>query len=153
MTNIRPIAKSDLSALKEVLHTIELFPPSMLEEMAADFFNNPQSADIWFAAFEGDKAISIGYCGPEKLTNGTFNLFAIGVRKDIQGQGIGTQMMQYIENRLRQDGQRILIVETSSGAEFQLTRQFYEKLGYAKEAVIRDFWDEGDDKVVFWKKL
>ena len=22
-----------------------------------------------------------------------------------------------------------------------------------KEAMIRDFWKEGDDKVIFWKKL
>ena len=54
---------------------------------------------------------------------------------------------------LQQQGARILIVDTSGADNFQLTRQFYENLNYTKEAVIRDFWEEGDDKVVFWKKL
>lgn len=34
-----------------------------------------------------------------------------------------------------------------------LTRKFYQQLGYEKEAVIRDFWDTGDDKVTFRKVL
>ena len=27
------------------------------------------------------------------------------------------------------------------------------KRNYTQEAIIRDFWKEGDDKVIFWKKL
>ncbi|MBK6785246.1 MAG: hypothetical protein IPG79_16975 [Saprospiraceae bacterium] len=46
-----------------------------------------------------------------------------------------------------------MIVDTSGTDDFRLTRNFYEKLGYNKEAVIRDFWKEGDDKVIYWKKL
>lgn len=28
----------------------------------------------------------------------------------------------------------------------------YETLGYSKEAVIRDFWNDGEDKIVYLKK-
>ena len=41
----------------------------------------------------------------------------------------------------------------SGAPEFELTRKFYEQLGYTKEAVIREFWQKGEDKVIFWKKL
>ena len=99
------------------------------------------------------KPISIGFCAPEKLTEGTYNLYAIGVRSDIQSKGTGSRMMAFIENHLKANGHRILIVDTSGTKDFELTRKFYEKLGYNKEAVIRDFWKEGDDKVIFWKKL
>ncbi len=153
MNKIRKVVKSDINALKEVLDSIDLFPSEMLEDMISDYFTNADSEDIWFTAIENEKPISIAYCAPEKLTQGTFNLYAIGVRSDIQGKGIGRQMMTYIEHHLKQNQQRILIVETSGTQDFQLTRKFYENLNYTKEAVIRDFWDEGDDKVIYWKKL
>jgi ribosomal protein S18 acetylase RimI-like enzyme len=82
-----------------------------------------------------------------------YKLYAIGVRNDIQSKGTGSRMMTFIENHLKANNQRILIVDTSGTDDFRLTRKFYEKLEYNKEAVIRDFWKEGDDKVVFWKKL
>ncbi len=153
MDNVRMVVESDMEALKEVLDSIELFPTEMLDDMIADYFSNPATEDVWFTATENDQPIAIAYCAPEKLTEGTYNLYAIGVRGDIQGKGTGRAMMAFIENHLRQNGQRILIVETSGTADFQLTRQFYENLNYTKEAVIRDFWTEGDDKVIYWKKL
>lgn len=153
MNNIRPVTNSDIPDLKKVLDSIELFPSEMLDEMIFDYLNNPETQEIWFTAIENNKPISLGFCAPEKLTEGTYNLYAIGVKSDIQGKGIGSKMMTYIENRLRKNGHRILIIETSGADEFKMTRKFYEKLNYNKEAVIRDFWKEGDDKVIFVKKL
>ncbi len=87
------------------------------------------------------------------FTNGTYNLYAIGVHNDYQGKGIGKKMMTYLENELKSVGHRILIVETSGTDALALTREFYDKCGYRREACIQDFWDEGNDKIVFWKKL
>ena len=153
MSEIRKVLKSDLDALKAVLDSIELFPSEMLEDMIAAYFDDPESTDIWFTLLEEGSPISIAYCAPEKLTEGTYNLYAIGVRSDYQGKGIGGQMMEYLEDELKKEGHRVLIVETSGTADFELTRRFYEKLDYSKEAVIRDFWSEGDDKIIYWKKL
>jgi ribosomal protein S18 acetylase RimI-like enzyme len=153
MIEIRKVLKKDLDALKAVLDSIELFPSVILEDMIAAYFDDPESTDIWFTALDEETPISIAYCAPEKLTEGTYNLYAIGVRSDYQGKGIGGQMMQYLEDELKKEGHRVLIVETSGTADFELTRRFYEKLDYSKEAVIRDFWSEGDDKIIYWKKL
>ena len=150
---IRNITKSDIPELKQLLDTIELFPSDMLDDMVADYFSNLDTQEIWYTATEENKPISIGYCTPEILTEGTYNLYAIGVKSEIQGKGIGSQMMDHLEIRLREQGHRILIVETSGAPEFHLTRKFYEKLGYHKEAVIRDFWREGEDKIIYRKKL
>jgi ribosomal protein S18 acetylase RimI-like enzyme len=151
--NIRKVQIHDVSGLKEVLDSSELFPSEYLDNMISDYFNNKDTEDIWFTYIEDSRPIAIGYCAPEKLTNGTYNLYAIAVRKELQGQGIGQKMMNFIEKLLADNGKRILIVETSSIDHYALTRKFYYKLGYKQEAVIKDFWNDGEDKVIFWKKL
>ncbi len=153
MNKIRKVVKNDIEGLKEVLNKVELFPAEMLDEMISDYFNNPETEEVWFTSIQDNKPVSIGYCAPEQLTDRTFNLYAIGVQENLQGQGIGKEMMNFIEGYLRSSGNRVLIVETSSMPEFGLTRAFYHKIGYTQEAIIRDFWKEGDDKVIFWKKL
>jgi ribosomal protein S18 acetylase RimI-like enzyme len=97
--------------------------------------------------------IAISYCAPERLTEGTYNLYLIAVHKNHQGNGIGAGMMSYIEALLKDNGERILLIETSGLQEFERTRTFYDKCGYNREALIGDFYREGEDKVVFWKKL
>ncbi len=151
--NIRKVQVQDIPGLKEVLDSSELFPSEYLDDMISDYFNNNDSTDIWFTCIDNNTPIALGYCAPEKLTNGTYNLYAIAVRKDLQGQGVGERMMNFIEKLLTDSGNRILIVETSSIDHYTLTRKFYNKLGYRQEAVIKDFWNEGEDKVIFWKKL
>jgi len=150
---IRKVEKQDIPELKKVLDSSELFPSYLLDDMISDYLTNEKSTDIWFTTIDQEKPISIGYCAPERLTEGTYNLYAIAVGKSQQGNGIGKKMMEYIENELRKDGNRILIVETSGKPEFALTRDFYIKCDYTKQAVIPEFYEKGDDKIVFWKKL
>ncbi|MEO0525997.1 MAG: GNAT family N-acetyltransferase [Bacteroidota bacterium] len=152
-SEIRKVVKEDIADLKMVLDSSELFPSYLLDDMIKDYLTNTLSKDIWFATTLQGRPVSIGYCAPERLTEGTYNLYAIAVHKEFQGKGLGKQMMTYIENLLRSNDHRILIVETSGKAEFKLTRTFYENCEYIRQAIIPEFYAESDDKVVFWKKL
>jgi len=151
--SIRPIIKDDLGDLKMVIESSGLFPSDLLDDMIADFFENPETQDIWLTKIMNEKSVAIVYCAPERMTEGTYNLYLIAVHKEVQGTGIGRELMGYIENQLRSQGKRILLVETSGLPEFELPRKFYDKCDYNREAVIRDFYRDGEDKVVFWKKL
>ena len=127
---IRPVIKSDIDGLKRVVDSSDLFPSGYLDEMISDYFDNPDTQDIWFTYIDNNKQVAIGYCVPEKLTDGTYNLLAIGVSQDIQRKGIASQMMNYIEQQLKLKDGRILIVETSSDDAQIGARQFYYKIGY-----------------------
>ena len=85
------------------------------------------------------------------MADAAWNLLAIGVTPDRQGQGVGAAMLRYLEANLAELSARILIVETLGSDAFQRTRNFYLKNGFEEEARIRDFYENGGDKVVFWK--
>ena len=150
--NIRAPAPSDLPAIELVLEDTGLFPPDMLEELIGPFLNDAGCQDRWLVC-ETDAAGVIGFSftRPETLAEGAWNLLAIGFRDAHKNMGYGTQLLAVIERSLA--GERILIIETSSLDNFDATRRFYESRGYTREAVIRDYWADGDDKVIFRKAL
>lgn len=150
---VRPVLNTDVMHLKEVADSSELFPSEYLDDMIDDYFRNPHTEEIWFTYDENGMPVALGYCVPEKLTLGTYNLLALGVKKEFQGRGIAGEMIRYIEQQLKLKEGRILIVETSSNPAQHAANQFYTKMKYTREAVIRDFWSDGEDKIVFWKKL
>ncbi|HQE12590.1 MAG TPA: GNAT family N-acetyltransferase [Flavipsychrobacter sp.] len=153
MRYVRTVVLSDIEGLKTVVESCELFPSELLDEMMEEYFRNAQTPDIWFTCIDQNKPIAIGYCVPEKLTQGTYNLLAIGVALTFQRMGIATEMMQYWEQLLKQKNARILIVETSGDPAQMAARNFYKKIGYIQEATIKDFWNDGEDKIIFLKKL
>ena len=151
-TNIRPVTPDDIPAIKATIDANELFPSDMLDEMISDYFSNEDSNDYWFTYDDG-KPVAIAYCAPEKMTEGTWNLYLLAVHPNYQGSGRGTSMLYHIEQRLAGLGERVLLVETSGLESFEHTREFYRKCGYDKEAQIREFYQAGEDKIVFRKSL
>lgn len=149
---IRPAERQDIPAIKSVAENAELFPPEMLEDMISAYLDQ-SSNDVWFVALAGDRLVGFGFCEPERMTSGTWNLLAIGVLDDWRGRGVGAAMMRQLEDRLRATGERILIVETLGTTAFERTRSFYRANGYVEEARIREFYEPGGDKVVYWKHL
>lgn len=151
--NIRPLTSADVADLERVLEETDLFPAEMLSEMTAGYLSDPSRDEIWLVCERDGKAIGFCYAMPEQLADGTWNLVALAVLPSTQGAGVGGAIVSTLESLLRDAGRRVLIVETSSGERFRRTRAFYDKCGYEQEARIRDFWAEGDDKVIYRKKL
>ncbi|MXW40921.1 MAG: GNAT family N-acetyltransferase [Synechococcus sp. SB0668_bin_15] len=106
----------------------DLFPSDMLEDMIAGYIGQT-NRDIWFVSVADRQVVGFGFCQPERMMSGTWNLLAIGILTSYRGRGIGRSMTGYLENRLRLDRQRILIVETMGTPEFRQTRAFYNATG------------------------
>ena len=152
LLNVRLADHKDVGAIRVIAELTELFPPEMLDGMMHDYLLQ-KSRDIWFVGALTDEVIAFGYCEPERMTSGTWNLLAIGVLPSRQGQGFGAQMMNYLEALLTASGERVLLVETMGTPELAATRAFYRKVGYEEQARVREFYEAGADKVIFWKHL
>ncbi len=150
--NIRPVTRQDIPDLKQIAGATGLFPSDMLGDMIAGYLDGTRP-DIWFTGLQDGQPAAFGYCEPERMTDGTWNLLAIGVLPQFQGQGIGAAMIAHLEATLRERDARILLVETLGTPDYAQTRAFYAKNGFTEEARIRAFYGPDLDKVVFWKHL
>lgn len=148
---VRPVQAADLPQLKVVIRDTDMFPPELLDGMIAGYLQQ-EDQSIWLTG-EGDVPLFVAFCAPEQMTEGTWNLYLIAVHPSLQSKGYGQRIMTYLEDELRERGERVLIVETSGLPDFERTRQFYHQCGYTEEARIREFYAAGEDKVVFWKSL
>lgn len=153
---IRPTTPDDTDALLALADATGLFPPSGLEllrQMLAESSDNNSDTEPFWLTDDDNRPVGVAYCGPERMTDQTWNLQLIAIHPDHQGQGRGAKLLHYVEQILAKRGGRMLLVETSGLPELERTRQFYTKCGYEEAARIRDFYATGDDKVVFRKLL
>jgi ribosomal protein S18 acetylase RimI-like enzyme len=150
---IRSVRPGDVDALKRVIDGSGLFPSELLDGMLAAHLAGEGADELWLTVDAGEGPLAIAYCVPEQMTQGTWNLLLIAVDPDRRSTGIGAALLEHIEQKLTARGERVLLVETSGTPEFERTRRFYRDNGYDEEARIRDFYDAGDDKIVFWKSL
>ena len=150
---IRPASSADIPFLAEVVDDTKLFPSHMLPDMMQGALLAPVDGDFWLVGEIDAKIMSFCYAMPEKLTVGTWNMLAIGVHSSKQAKGLGTELVCHLEAKLRVRGGRLLIAETSGAPEFAKARHFYLKNGFRLEAIIRDFWSIGQDKIIFLKNL
>jgi ribosomal protein S18 acetylase RimI-like enzyme len=104
-------------------------------------------------AFDADQLIGYACWGATPGTVGTSDLYWIVVDRARQGAGIGSQLLSEVEHRLRADGKRLVVVETSSRADYAPTRGFYEAREYTKTATIPGYYAPGDDLVIYIKEL
>jgi len=151
--SIRPVVPGDVPALKALIDAAGLFPSNMLDDMLAPYFEQERDGpQVWLTGDEGGP-VAVAYYAPERMTEGTWNLYLIAVHPERQGRGRGSALLRHVEAALAARGERVLLVETSGLPAFEQARAFYRGNGYGEEARIRDFYQAGEDKVIFRKAL
>ena len=150
----RPEDTNEMMAIAEASGLFEGDQLGTLRDTIERFFAGRTERDeFWFTDFEADRAVGVAYCASEPMTDRVWNLLFIAVHPERQGAGRGGAILGEVESELRSKGARMLIIETSSGDDFEDTRAFYRKHGYDQEGTIRDFYESGADKIVFRKLL
>jgi len=154
---IRPTVPADTPVLMQLAADTGFFKPhevEALKEVLDEYHEyNQQHGHRCVTREERGKAIGFAYYAPAAMTDRTWYLYWIAVSKTIQARGVGSGLLRHVEDEIRNSGGRVLFIETSSLPLYEPTRKFYLKNGYDQDAILRDYYAEGDSMVVFRKKL
>jgi ribosomal protein S18 acetylase RimI-like enzyme len=91
--------------------------------------------------------------GPTSLSRGATDLYWIATARDAQQRGVGGRLFQAVEAAVRAAGRWLIVIWTSSRPDYEPARRFYQRMGCELASQIGDFYDHGDDLVVYVKRL
>ena len=155
---IRPTTPEETTLLVNLTEATGLFKPLEVEaltEVFADYFGgNWEYGHRSVTADQDGMVMGFAYYAPAAMTDRTWYLYWIAVRKDIQARGIGTELLKFVEKDIREQHRgRVLFIETGSLPHYEKTRQFYVKNHYETHAILKDYYAAGDSMVVFRKEF
>ena len=154
---IHPTKPEETPRLIEIAEGTNVFKPmeiQALREVLDDYHEYSHGHGHHSVTFsEQGKPIGFAYYAPAAMTDRTWYLYWIAVSKQTQARGVGSKLLRHVEEDIRREHGRQLLIETSSMPHYELTRRFYLKHGYEQVCALPDYYADGDDMVVFRKRL
>jgi GNAT superfamily N-acetyltransferase len=154
---LRPSEPGETPALLALADGTGVFKPieiQALREVLDDYHSHEHAnGHRCVTAWHDERPIGFAYWAPAEMTDRSWYLYWIAVRRDLQALGSGAQLLRACEADVRAAGGRLLLIETSSLPSYEPTRRFYAKHGYEPPSVIRDFYADGDDMLIFRKRM
>jgi ribosomal protein S18 acetylase RimI-like enzyme len=148
----------DAEKIKDLLFSTDFFYDYEIDvalELVTMTIEKGDKASGYYFLIAEEDGVMRGFCnfGPTPCTEGSFDLYWIAVHKHVMNKGLGGLLLEKTESAIKNLGGTNIWVETASRPQYNPTRRFYEKNGYVQKAQLPDFYSEGDDKVVYLKKV
>jgi ribosomal protein S18 acetylase RimI-like enzyme len=151
------LTSAHVPVIERLLHETGVFRPDEVDvalEVLESYLDDPDRDYSAVGAFtRAGELVGYALYGPTPCTLGTFDLYWIAVSPSSQNAGVGRALLQEVERRLVLADARLLIIETSSQPMYEPTRRFYERHGYDVVARIPDYYTDGDDRMIFVRRL
>jgi ribosomal protein S18 acetylase RimI-like enzyme len=156
--HFRTFAKrEDIETVREIIESTGFFyhfeVPVAVELVEEGVEEGEESGYHFLFAEVGGRTVGYSCYGHIAGTDAGYDLFWIAVHNDLRGSGIGKILLEETQRKAKEMGARYIIAETSSLDKYLPTRLFYEKNGYSKDAYIADYYQPGDGKVIYVKRL
>ena len=149
--------EGDVETIKDIIVSSGFFLDHEIPvalELVEDGISKGENSEYYFIfAMDGDRTISYSCYGTIACTKNSYDLYWIATHEDYRGKGIGSLVLLETEKKIKSIGGRVIYIETSSKPLYRPTQGFYEKHGYIKEAILKDFYDINDDKIIYSKHL
>ncbi len=154
---IRTTLESETDVLLSLAVGTGVFKPLEIEalrEVLDDYHAGEHHSGHRAVTLDQDgQTVGFAYYAPTAMTDQCWHLYWIFVVKTGQSRGLGSKLLKHVEEDITRSGGRLFLIETSSLPSYEPTRKFYLKHGYEQAATIRDFYADGDDQVIFRKRL
>jgi ribosomal protein S18 acetylase RimI-like enzyme len=152
------LRNGDEKRIREIAESVDMFYPDevdIAEELAIENIDKgPDKSGYHFIICQYQNEI-IGYTcfGDIPCTKNRYDLYWIIVHNSYRNLGIGKKLLSMTEESVTVLGGKKLYIETSSREPYYGTRQFYINCGYSYEAELKDYYDYGDNKIIYVKDL
>ena len=156
---LRPAAPGDSAALIALSVATGLFEVEEADSLLGGILRELHAGRldeghlVRIAVDETDTPLGWVYASADVNAAGVWELWWIGVAPSQQQRGVGATLLELVEAHVRDASGRLLLIATSSSPALARTRGFYERRGYRECGCIPDFYAEGEDKVMFSKRL
>ena len=147
-----PVA-ADRVAVLEALNGCGAFTSEEVR-VAIEMFDDGLAGDYSLMGVDVEGVLRGYVCiGKAWLTQGSWYLYWICVHPAFHGCGVAQLLQRKAEDFVRESGGERLVLETSGRAPYERSRRFYARAGFEVRGRISDFYERGDDCIIYDKTL
>lgn len=147
------VKKEDADSIREIVKSSGFFYDDEVDvavELVDERLTKGIESEYYFIFADlNEKTVGYACFGPIPCTKASFDLYWIAVHENQRGSGLGKLILEESVKSIRNMGGKNIYIETSSREKYIPTQKFYEKTGCILEGRFRNFYDEGDDKLVY----
>jgi ribosomal protein S18 acetylase RimI-like enzyme len=96
----------------------------------------------------------LGFITIKSSNNKALEIIWMAVRREHRRKGIGSKLLEFVENLAKGAGFEVLVVKTSGDLSYKPydeTRRFYEKNGFVRVALIDPYPEWGEEALIYVK--
>jgi D-alanine-D-alanine ligase len=154
---VRALRAEDAPALRALLEATGVFTPVEVAAAMEEIERGSDETSVHGYRFRvaDDEGTVLGFTcyGRAWFTEATWDLYWIAVHPARQRGQVGAKLLAEAETAAVAEGGRTMLVDSASKPSYAPAHRFYRRNGYAEVARIPDYYAEGDDKVVYAKRL
>lgn len=150
---VRAMESADLEA---ALASVAAFEPSLVGEARISFeraLSEDGISRMLVAELEGAVVGVMGYAPDPWGVQDVWWTEWLFVAPEARGRGVATALSKEIERRLVARGCRKAYLDVGNADRQRDAVAFHLSQGYKQEGALRDYWSDGEDFLVFGKRL
>jgi GNAT superfamily N-acetyltransferase len=155
--SVSPSLPTDREAILDAARSVGVFTEeevNTVDELFQDYLRDPVESGYNFLSYrEADVVFGFACWGPTPLSKGAADLYWICTAQAARSKGVASALFRAVEESVREAGRWLIVIWTSSRADYEPARSFYLRMGCVLTAQITDFYDRGEDLCVFTRHL